>query len=51
MGTSILFWKKLKRVQPHVVFFLERHSEVYVPESTPQTHFEFIKKSIILKTF
>ena len=49
--TSILFWKKLKRDQLPGVFFLARDSEVDAPESTSQTHFEFIKRSIIFKTF
>ena len=34
-----------------VSFFLERNSEMAAPESTSRAHFEFMKRSIILKTF
>ena len=50
-GLPFYFERSRSESSHPVSFFLARDSEVNAPESTFRTHFKFIKRNIILKTF
>ena len=50
-GRPFYFEKSWSRSSDPVSFSLARESEVDAPESTSRTHFDFIKRRIIFKTF